>query len=76
MFAVNAHHMTTGRTITGSPMGSTRLFVDVPRLVQLYQEGRLKLDKLITKRYPLAAINDAITAMERGEALRNVIVFG
>lgn len=75
MFSVNAHHITTGRTITGSPMGSTRLFVDVPRLVQLYQEGRLKLDELITKRYPLAQINEAITSMERGEALRNVIVF-
>jgi len=47
----------------------------VPRLVQLYQEGRLKLDELITKRYPLAQINEAITSMERGEALRNVIVF-
>jgi S-(hydroxymethyl)glutathione dehydrogenase / alcohol dehydrogenase len=75
MFAVNAHHITAGRTITGSPMGSTRLFVDVPRLVQLYQEGRLKLDELITKRYPLEEINDAITSMERGEALRNVIMF-
>ena len=75
MFSVNAHHMTTGRTITGSPMGSTRLFVDVPRLVQLYQEGRLKLDELITNRYPLEQINEAISSMERGEALRNVIVF-
>jgi len=75
MFSVSAHHMTNGRSIMGSPMGSTRLFVDVPRLVQLYQDGRLKLDELITKRYPLAQINDAITSMERGEALRNVIVF-
>ena len=76
MFSVNAHHMTTGRTITGSPMGSTRLFVDVPRLVQLYQEGRLKLDELITKRYGLSEINEAIDSMARGEALRNVIIFG
>jgi len=76
MFSVNSHHMVDGRTITGSPMGSTRLFVDIPRLVQLYQEGRLKLDELITKRYPLAQINEAISSMERGEALRNVIVFG
>ena len=56
-------------------MGSTRLHVDVPRLVRLYQDGRLKLDELITARYPLAQINEAIAAMERGEALRNVIVF-
>jgi Zn-dependent alcohol dehydrogenase len=75
MFSVNAHHLTYGRTITGSTMGSTRLLVDVPRLVQLYEEGRLKLDELITGRYRLEEINDAIESMERGEALRNVIVF-
>jgi Zn-dependent alcohol dehydrogenase len=76
LFSVNSHHMVSGRTIRGSNMGSTRLLVDSPRLVQLYQEGRLKLDELITKRYSLAEINDAITSMERGEALRNVVVFG
>jgi Zn-dependent alcohol dehydrogenase len=56
-------------------MGSARLQVDVPKLVTLYQEGRLKLDELITNRYPLAEINEAIAAVSRGEALRNVIVF-
>jgi Zn-dependent alcohol dehydrogenase len=61
--------------IMGSAMGSTRLSVDVPRLVELYQGGRLKLDELITGRYPLEEINEAIESMERGEALRNVIVF-
>jgi len=59
----------------GSNMGSTRLLVDVPRLVDLYREGRLKLDELITGRYPLAQINAAIDSMARGEALRNVITF-
>ena len=62
--------------IIGSRMGSTRLSVDIPRLVDLYLRGRLKLDELITGRYPLDRINDAIASMERGEALRNVIVFG
>lgn len=61
--------------ILGSKMGSTRLQVDVPQLVQLYQQGRLKLAELITARYPLEAINQAIAAAVRGEALRNVIVF-
>ncbi len=61
--------------IMGSAMGSTRLSVDVPRLVNLYLQGRLKLDELITARYPLDQINEAINAMEKGEALRNVIVF-
>jgi Zn-dependent alcohol dehydrogenase len=56
-------------------MGSTRLHVDVPRLAGLYLQGRLKLDELITARYPLDRINDAVASMQSGEALRNVIVF-
>ena len=64
-----------GWRVIGSRMGSTRLSVDVPRLVELYLHGRLKLDELITARYPLEQINEAIEAMETGEALRNVIVF-
>ena len=61
--------------ILGSRMGSTKLHVDVPRLVDLYLKGRLKLDELITARYPLERINDAIASMQSGEALRNVVVF-
>jgi S-(hydroxymethyl)glutathione dehydrogenase / alcohol dehydrogenase len=59
----------------GSSMGSTRLSVDVPWLVGLYQQGRLKLDELISRRYPLEQINEALAAVETGEVLRNVIVF-
>jgi S-(hydroxymethyl)glutathione dehydrogenase/alcohol dehydrogenase len=62
--------------IMGSFMGSTRLSLSVPRLIDLYQHGRLKLDELITGRYPLERINDALEAVEKGQALRNVIVFG
>ena len=61
--------------IIGCRMGSTRLDVDVPRLIDRYLGGRLKLDELITARYPLERINDAIAAMESGGALRNVIMF-
>lgn len=73
--ALNIHRMVSERHLVGSPMGSTRLSVDVPRLVELYQQGKLKLAELISGRYPLAQINAAIESMERGEALRNVIVF-
>jgi Zn-dependent alcohol dehydrogenase len=61
--------------ILGSRMGSTRLAVDIPYLVSLYETGRLKLDELVTKRYQLEEINEAIDSVRRGEALRNVIVF-
>ncbi|MEM7030435.1 MAG: Zn-dependent alcohol dehydrogenase [Chloroflexota bacterium] len=67
--------VTQEQKIIGSSMGSTRLSVDIPRLIDLYESKQLKLDELVTKRYPLDQINEAIESMERGEALRNVIVF-
>ncbi len=64
-----------GQRILGSRMGSTRLRVDIPKLVTLYQQGRLKLDELITGRYALGEINEAIDGVTKAQALRNVIVF-
>jgi Zn-dependent alcohol dehydrogenase len=64
-----------GQHIIGSKMGSSRIQIDVPKLIELYGQGRLKLDELITARYPLERINEAVAGVTRGEALRNVIVF-
>jgi Zn-dependent alcohol dehydrogenase len=76
MASVRVHSLVAGeRRILGSYMGSTHLSADVPRLVEYYQEGRLKLDELISRRYSLDQINEAIAAMEHGQALRNVILF-
>lgn len=61
--------------ILGSKMGSARLASAVPRLVELYAQGRLRLDELITDRFPLDRINEAMAGSREGEALRNVIVF-
>jgi S-(hydroxymethyl)glutathione dehydrogenase/alcohol dehydrogenase len=61
--------------ILGSKMGSARLADAVPRLVDLHGRGRLKLEELISARYPLARINEAIAAARDGDTLRNVIVF-
>lgn len=72
----NAHDLALDRSVKGSLMGSTRLATDVPRLIDLYHNGRLKLDELISGRYTLNEINDAVDKTGRGEAVRNVIVFG
>jgi S-(hydroxymethyl)glutathione dehydrogenase / alcohol dehydrogenase len=64
-----------GQRILGSKMGSARPVIDVPRIVALYREGRLKLDELITARYPLDRINEAVASSRSGAALRNVVVF-
>jgi Zn-dependent alcohol dehydrogenase len=55
--------------------GSGSLVDVVPRLVGLYEDGRLRLDELISGRYPLSKINAAIASSSSGDALRNVIVF-
>lgn len=66
--------LTEGRII-GSYLGSSRLSVMVPQLIDLYRQGRLKLDELVTARYSLDQINEAIEVVHRGEAVRNVIIF-
>ena len=63
------------KNILGSYMGSTRLPVDIPKLITLHSQGRLKLEELITERYPIEQIDEAIAVMARGDALRNVIIF-
>lgn len=62
--------------IIGSKMGEAVIARDIPALVEAWRAGRLKLKELITARYPLDQVNEAIEAVVRGEALRNVIVFG
>jgi S-(hydroxymethyl)glutathione dehydrogenase/alcohol dehydrogenase len=74
-FMVDSHALTTGRKILGSKLGDTCIKVDIPRFVELYREGKLKLDEIISSTYALNDINEAIAASEGGEALRNVIVF-
>ncbi|MEQ9487599.1 MAG: Zn-dependent alcohol dehydrogenase [Alphaproteobacteria bacterium] len=64
-----------GQSIRGSLMGSTHVQQDIPALADLYRQGRLKLDELVSNTYPLDRINEAIAEVKKGEVLRNVIVF-
>ena len=59
----------------GSKMGNVVLSRDIPWLVDLYRQGRLKLDELVSHRWPLDQINEAIADTRGGHARRNVIVF-
>lgn len=61
--------------MVGSKMGNVVLSRDIPWLVDLYQQGRLKLDELVSRRWPLEQINEAIADTKGGKARRNVIVF-
>lgn len=63
------------KRIQGSAMGSNRFPVDMPRLVDMYMAGKLKLDQMISRRIKLEQVNDAFQEMKRGEIARSVIVF-
>ncbi|MFM8354537.1 MAG: Zn-dependent alcohol dehydrogenase [Gammaproteobacteria bacterium] len=63
------------KRIQGSFMGSNRFRVDMPRFVDLYLQGRLHLDDMVSGRIRLADINDAMAALNTGEVARNVIIF-
>ncbi|MCG6883026.1 MAG: Zn-dependent alcohol dehydrogenase [Silicimonas sp.] len=64
-----------GQSLIGTKMGDTVLSRDIPWLADLYLQGRLKLDELISARWPLERINEAIADTRAGHARRNVIVF-
>lgn len=63
-----------GRRMFGSHGGDTQPDVDIPRYIQLYKLGRLKLDEQITHRYSLDEINKAVDVVRKGEASRCVIL--
>ena len=63
------------KKIQGSAMGSNHFRVDMPRLVEFYLRGDLKLDQMISGRIKLEEINDAMAQLKTGEVARNVIAF-
>jgi S-(hydroxymethyl)glutathione dehydrogenase/alcohol dehydrogenase len=63
------------KSLIGSLYGSATMSRDVPRLIDLYRAGKLKLDELVTRRYSLNQVNEAFTALRQGEVVRGVITF-
>lgn len=63
------------QVLRGTKMGDAVLQRDIPKLLDWYAQGLLKLDELVAGEYPLEKINDAIAATKAGSAGRNIIVF-
>lgn len=63
-----------GKVLTGSYGGSTRPERDIPRYVRLHAAGKLRLEELITDRFPLENINDAIDGMRTGKIAGRCLV--
>jgi S-(hydroxymethyl)mycothiol dehydrogenase len=64
-----------GQKMIGSKMGDVVIQRDIPWMADLYDQGRLKLDELVSGRWSLEQINEAIADTKTGGARRNVILF-
>ncbi len=73
--ATRPFQLVTGRVWRGTAFGGARGRTDVPKIVDGYMEGRIRIDELITNRLPLERINDAFEQMHAGEAIRSVVVY-
>ena len=63
------------RTIKGSYIGTCVPARDLPRYIALYRRGKLPVDRLMSGRLKLDAINEGFDKLDRGEAVRQVVVF-
>jgi S-(hydroxymethyl)glutathione dehydrogenase/alcohol dehydrogenase len=63
------------KRLQGSMFGGTSFLRDVPRLLDMYVKGQLKLDQVITETYRLDQVNEGYAAMQAGENVRGVITF-
>ncbi|HTO08371.1 MAG TPA: zinc-binding dehydrogenase, partial [Myxococcota bacterium] len=68
--------LVTGRSWRGTAFGGYKSRTHVPRLVDRYMAGRIKLDELVTAELPLERINEAFDRMHDGSAIRTVIRYG
>jgi S-(hydroxymethyl)glutathione dehydrogenase/alcohol dehydrogenase len=75
MIEIPGADLLSDKRLQGSNMGSNHFRVDMPRFVDFYLAGKLKLDDMISRRIKLEDINDAFAEMKRGEVARSVIVF-
>jgi S-(hydroxymethyl)glutathione dehydrogenase/alcohol dehydrogenase len=64
------------RKLQGTSMGGNRFRVDMPRLLSLWRQGRLKLDHLISGKIKLAEINEGFAALKSAAPVRQLIDFG
>ena len=75
MFSIATYEFLLGKTVTGTVQGDINPQIDIPRYIDLFMDGKLPIDKLITRSYTLDEINDAFEALEKGKVIRSVIKF-
>ncbi len=73
--ATRPFQLVTGRVWKGTAFGGARGRTDVPKIVDWYMDGKIRIDEMITHTMPLERINDAFELMHRGESIRSVVTF-
>jgi S-(hydroxymethyl)glutathione dehydrogenase/alcohol dehydrogenase len=73
--ATRPFQLVTGRVWRGTAFGGARGRTDVPKFVDWYMEGKIKIDPLITHTMPLDKINDAFDLMHAGKSIRSVVLY-
>jgi S-(hydroxymethyl)glutathione dehydrogenase/alcohol dehydrogenase len=73
--ATRPFQLVTGRVWKGTAFGGARGRTDVPKIVDWYMDGRIRIDELITHRLPLERINEAFDLMHEGRSIRSVVVY-
>lgn len=73
--AVSPQDLTNfAKSIKGVMYGDCNPTADIPRLLRMYRDGNLKLEELVTRRYSLEEINQAVQDMHAGRNIRGVLV--
>ncbi len=72
---IDARDLMMEKTVMGSMYGSGQPMVTFPRLFNLYKAGKLKLDELVSRTYPVEKVNDAFEALGKGEVARSTLSF-
>jgi S-(hydroxymethyl)glutathione dehydrogenase / alcohol dehydrogenase len=76
MVAINAFELLfQARNLKPSVYGGSDLGRDLPMLIALFRSGKLDIESLISRRIRFEDLNDAVAALEKGEAIRQVVVF-
>jgi S-(hydroxymethyl)glutathione dehydrogenase/alcohol dehydrogenase len=73
--ATRPFQLVTGRVWKGTAFGGARGRTDVPKIVDWYMDGKVRIDELITHRMPLERINEAFDLMHDGQSIRSVVVY-
>jgi len=68
--------LVTGRVWRGTAFGGVKGRTQLPKFVDRYMAGRIKIEEMITATMPLEQINRAFDLMHEGEAIRSVVIFG